>query len=234
MPNVSRRSLALVILIALLTACGGSPAVTPTLTAVPTDLPTATSIPATATPRPTDPPTATPIPPTLTAEPTATSLPPTATQTPVPTNTSTPKPTIAATVAPKPTNTKGAAAPVSTGGGVSSQPSTLQKSIEQSFNAARGIVSHLNEMASGGGVEVCAPLIAEYQGIHNAPTYDVTGQSTEMQNAYAAYRNGINIVNTLGAKILELRPEWRAYWGFGPGADATSYGPSGWVFRSGP
>lgn len=57
-------------------------------------------------------------------------------------------------------------------------------------------------MGSGAGVEVCAPLIAKYQGIHNAPTYDMTGQSTEMQNAYAAYRNGISILDTLGAKIL--------------------------------
>jgi hypothetical protein len=57
-------------------------------------------------------------------------------------------------------------------------------------------------MVNGGGVEVCTPLIAKYQGLHNAPTYDVTGQSTEMQNAYAAYRNGINMVDTQGAKIL--------------------------------
>jgi len=85
---------------------------------------------------------------------------------------------------------------------VSSKPSTLATSIEQSFNTALGIVSHLNEMASGGGVEVCAPLIAKYQGLHNAPAYDMTGQSTEMQNAYAAYRNGISIMDTQGPKIL--------------------------------
>ena len=96
-------------------------------------------------------------------------------------------------------------------------------------------------MASGAGVEVCAPLIAKYQGIHNAPTYDVTGQSTEMQNAYAAYRNGINIVNTLGAKILSCgqnggpigaldlgplqRPMGKAVESFGQARDAIQLAP---------
>jgi hypothetical protein len=57
-------------------------------------------------------------------------------------------------------------------------------------------------MAGGGGVEACAPLIAKYQGVHDAPTYDMTGQSTEMQNAYAAYRNGVNLVDTERDKLL--------------------------------
>jgi hypothetical protein len=141
----------------------------------------------------------TPLPPTNTPAPTATPR-PTNTATSLPTNT--PKPTATKAVTPKPTSTKGAAAPGSTGGGVSTKPSNLATSIEQVFNAAQGIVSHLNELASGGGVEVCVPLIAKYQGIHNAPTYDMTGQSTEVQNAYAAYRNGISILDTLGATIL--------------------------------
>ena len=74
---------------------------------------------------------------------------------------------------------------------------------------------------------MCAPLIAKYQGLHNAPTYDVTGQSTEMQNAYAAYRNGISIVDTQAGQDSELRSEWRAHWRPGLGADADSTEQSG-------
>jgi hypothetical protein len=85
---------------------------------------------------------------------------------------------------------------------VSSKPSTLQTSIDQSFNATNEIIGLLDQMLSGGGVELCAPLIAKYQSIHNAPTYDVAGQNYEMQQAYAAYRNGINLVDTQSAQLL--------------------------------
>jgi hypothetical protein len=195
--SVARSSLLLTVLTLAMAACATPAPPLPTI--VPTEPPTSTLMPPTATPLPTNtpiPPTKTPLP-TATLRPTDTSVP---TATPLPTNTPTPAPTKAVT--PKPTNTKGAAAPVAAGGGVSSKPSNLATSIEQSFNAALGIVSHINEMAGGAGVEVCAPLIAKYQGIHNAPTYDMAGQSTEMQNAYAAYRNGVNLVDTLGPKIL--------------------------------
>lgn len=57
-------------------------------------------------------------------------------------------------------------------------------------------------MISGGGVENCAPLIAQYQSIQHAPTYDMTGQVSELQQAYAAYRNGISILETRGATLL--------------------------------
>lgn len=192
-----RPVLILAVLMTTLAACGTS-TLQPTSTVVPTKPPTSTSVPPMATSAP----TTTPFP-TNTPRPTATSRPtetPAPTDTPLPTNTPKPAPTKAVT--PKPTNTKGAVVPPLSGGGVSSQPSKLEKSIEQSFNTAQGIVSVLNQMSSGGGVELCAPLIEKYQGIHNAPTYDMTGQSTEMQNAYAAYRNGINTLDTQGAKIL--------------------------------
>jgi hypothetical protein len=77
----------------------------------------------------------------------------------------------------------------------------LGNSIEQSFNATLGIIGLLDQMIGGGGVELCAPLIEKYQSIHNAPTYDVNGQNYETQQAYAAYRNGISILDTVGANI---------------------------------
>ena len=57
-------------------------------------------------------------------------------------------------------------------------------------------------MISGGGVDLCAPLIAQYQSVHNAPAYDVSAQSNEMQQAYAAYRHGIDLVDSRAGSIL--------------------------------
>jgi len=186
-----------VVLAVLMTACSAAtPA--PTQTIVPTEPPTVTATPvpptATATPEPTAtatpvPPTATPIPPTNTPAPTAT---------PQPTKTATPKPT--QVVTPGPTKTK--APVVSSGGGVSSQPSTLQKSVQQSFDATMVMIGLVNQMASG-GVELCAPLIEKYQGIHAAPQYDTGGQSAMMQQAYAQYRHGIELVDSRAVMIQE-------------------------------
>jgi hypothetical protein len=192
------RSLILFAVIAFLAACSASTP-TPAPTALPTEPPTSTPVPPTITPLPTNTPTLastnTPAP-TATPRPTSTPAP---TATPLPTNTPKPAPTKAVT--PQPTNTKAPAAPVASGGGVSSQPSTLGTSIEQSFTTALGIVGLLDQMTNGGGVELCAPLIANYQSIHNAPAYDMSGQSNETQQAYAAYRNGISILDTQGAQI---------------------------------
>jgi len=191
-----RRFLMLMVVIALLAGCGTP---TPAPTAVPIEPPTVTPVPPTATPVPTN----TSIPPTDTPEPTATPRPtatPQPTATPLPTNTPTPAPT--KVITPKPTNTKGAAVPILSGSGVSSKPSTLANSIAQAFDTTQGIISLLNQMTDGGGAELCAPLIAKYQSIHNAPTYDVTGQSNEAQQAYDAYRNGVSLVDSIEAKIL--------------------------------
>lgn len=197
MRNVLSKFLPVVLAI-LLTGCAAATP-TPMPTPVPptaTVEPTATAVPPTVTPEPTAtstpvPPTATPLPPTVTATPAPTA-------TPQPTNT--PKPAPTKVVTPKPTNTK--APVVSSGGGVSSQPTTLEQSIEQSFNTALSMIGLINQMISGGGVENCAPLIAQYQSIQHAPTYDMTGQVSELQQAYAAYRNGISILETRGATLL--------------------------------
>ncbi len=183
-----------VVLAALLVACN-TPTPPQTLIAVPTEPPTATLVPPTATPLPTT--TYTPLPPTDTPAPIATpapTMPPEPTKTPTKAVSSTPK----ATAVPKPTNTRGAAVP---GGMVSSQPSTLQKSIEQSINTGQAMVSLLDQMRVG-GVELCAPLIEKYQSLHLAPTYDLGGQSGEMQKAYALYRQAIDTVDARAGTIL--------------------------------
>ncbi len=191
MDTLPRRLLVLAVSIVVIAACSAPAA--PTLpTVVPTDLPTVTPLPPTATATATTPPTATSTQapqPTHTPKPTATSTP-------------TPVPTAAPTITPKPTSTKPASAPVSTGGGVSSKPSTLQKSIGQSLSTAQGMIGLIDQMISGGGAELCAPLVEKYRSIQNAPTYDVSGQSNEARQAYDSYRNGISTIATRADIIL--------------------------------
>ena len=57
-------------------------------------------------------------------------------------------------------------------------------------------------MNGGGGVELCTSLIGQYQSLHNAPTYDMNGQSSEMQQAYSLYRQAIASADTRADTIL--------------------------------
>ena len=182
----------------LLVACAA-----PAPTIEPTVMPTITPLALTNTPVP---PTATftPIPPTKTSVPTATLVPPT--DTPAPTNTPVVKPTQAVTTTPrittvpKPTVTKGTSP--SSEVSVSSKPSTLQKSAQQSLDTILAMTGILNQMLSG-GAELCAPLQEKYQSIHNAPQYDVSGQPSQIQQAYALYRQAIDLVDTRALTIQE-------------------------------
>ncbi len=147
-----------------------------------------------------------PAQPTSTSTATATTLPPTATATTAPPHTPTINPTSTAiptqtsSVAPratqtaKPTATKGV--PASTAPGVSAKPTTLENSVQQSLSAVYASISLLDQMKQGGGVELCAPLLKDYQNIHNAPAYDPNGQSVQFQQAYNLYRQAIDLVNS--------------------------------------
>jgi hypothetical protein len=57
-------------------------------------------------------------------------------------------------------------------------------------------------MARGGGAELCVPLREKHQSIHNAPTYDVSGQTQQLQQAYALYRQAIDLIDTRSAIFL--------------------------------
>ncbi len=189
--HVLVRLSSLLVIAGLLASCA-SPTPAPAPTAVPptaTSEPTATPVPPTDTPIPTATSTSTPVPPTNTPAPT---------NTPRPTNTSTPAPT--KVVTPKPTNTK---APVVNTGGVSSQPSTVQKSVQQTFDTVHDMLSVLDQMQTGGGAELCAPLLAKYQSVSAAPVYDVSGQPAAVQQAYDLYRSAISSIDTRAALFLD-------------------------------
>jgi hypothetical protein len=115
------------------------------------------------------------------------------TNTPQPTNTSTLAPT--KIVTPKPTITK-APAVSSSGGGISSQPSTLEKSVQQAHATAKAMLGLLDQMKAQGGTETCPPLRENSQSFQNAPVYDVAGQSLQFQQAYTFYRQAIDLVNS--------------------------------------
>ena len=182
----------------LMTACTtATPAPTPTAEPTATSIPpTATPVPSTATPEPTA--TRTPLPPTKTATP----VPPT--NTPAPTKTSTPVPTKVAivtphaTIAPKPTT----GAPVSPASSVSSAPSTLFKSISEARQATQDLIGAIDQMLNNRqAVELCTPARTMLESLLAAPAYDVSGQSAEAQQAYALYRQSLEIVNSTATTI---------------------------------
>jgi hypothetical protein len=62
-------------------------------------------------------------------------------------------------------------------------------------------VGLLDQMKQDGGVELCTPLLENYQNIRNAPTYDPNGQSVQFQQAYNLYRQAIDLINSRAASF---------------------------------
>ncbi len=164
----------LAIALARMTACA-SVAPTPPPPPTNTPLPTATFTPI--------PPTNTPVPPT---------------DTPAPTNTPTKVPTKAIITTPRPTVQP---VPISSAQ-VSSQPSTVEKSAKQGIDTTLAMIGLLDQMTNGKGAELCASLREKYQSIHTAPTYDVNGQTQQVQQAYALYRQAIDLIDSRSAVFL--------------------------------
>ncbi len=46
----------------------------------------------------------------------------------------------------------------------------------------------------GGGFEACAPFMADYNTVVGAPTFDVSAQPSNVQGAYASYRQAVAII----------------------------------------
>jgi hypothetical protein len=72
-----------------------------------------------------------------------------------------------------------------------------------------------------GGAELCAPLLEKYQSLHNAPQYDMSNQPAQMQQAYALYRQGIDLVDSEAAKMQAC----------GHGGGAIGHSDSGTLHR---
>lgn len=141
-------------------------------------------------------PSATPRPPASTSTPTL--PPPTATSTPTsmprpistptatrPPSTSTPLPTITRSATKTPI--RPSATPV---------PSTppLANTVQTTLNRVNSLGGALDRLYWGGGAEACKPILSDYYGIANAPTYNVSAQPANVQNAYASYREAVSII----------------------------------------
>jgi hypothetical protein len=94
---------------------------------------------------------------------------------------------------PKPVSTKSPATPVVAS--VSSQPSSLSKSIQQTLNAAQAFLDLLYQIKSGGSVDLCVTLMRQYNNIHAAPIYSTQGQPAQLRQAYDLYRQAINTID---------------------------------------
>jgi hypothetical protein len=86
--------------------------------------------------------------------------------------------------------TKSAVAPVV----VSSKPSNLAKSIQQTLSGSQVLLNMLGGLQKA-GYEQCAPLIQSFNNLIAAPAYDVTGQSANAQQAYTLYQSAIDRLN---------------------------------------
>lgn len=165
-----------VLVFVVLFACN-APSAIPTIE--PLSSPSATPPPpaSTSTPPP-PPPTATSTP-TQTPRPTST---PTATRRPA---TATPIPTATRTATRTPV--RPSATPV---------PSTppLANTVQTTLNRVNSLGGALDRLYWDGGAEACKPILSDYYGIANAPTYDVSAQPANVQNAYASYREAVSII----------------------------------------
>jgi len=52
----------------------------------------------------------------------------------------------------------------------------------------------MDRLYQGAGSEACAPFLADFYAVTNAPTFDVSAQPSNVQTAYALYRDGIAII----------------------------------------
>jgi hypothetical protein len=175
--TIVHRSISLGLVLIVFAAACTAPAAPPAPTETPSVKPTATSIK----------PTATPVPPTATATPE-----PTATATPEPTKTATLKPTKAVTAAPKETSTpKPTAAP---------KAPPLADAIRRTLGYVDDTGGAMDRLYHGSGVEGCEPLLVDYAGIIDAPTYDLAALPANAQNAYGPYRAAVALMS------VKIRP----------------------------
>ena len=103
---------------------------------------------------------------------------------------------VSSTPGPKPT------APQPTTAGVST--STLLNAIVKARLAAEDVGGALDRLYGGSGAEGCGPLLADYAVIARAPTFDVSAQPANVQNAYGLYRQGVELLIVRLAPIAKV------------------------------
>ncbi|MBN1956289.1 MAG: hypothetical protein JW900_14750 [Anaerolineae bacterium] len=148
-------------------------------------------------------PTPTPYP-TATPYPTYTPLP---TYTPEPTNTPTPEPTPTLTSTPVPPPTETATATATPAG---PPPTAVPRDVgSQLLGTLRTKRTQIERF--GGLIDVavrqgwidCQDVVDSYDAIVAAPTYNVSGSSSTVQNAYASYQQAVYIFSSGAANMTQ-------------------------------
>jgi hypothetical protein len=87
-------------------------------------------------------------------------------------------------------------APVATKPPVTVAPSTppLADTIQATLKHVQSLGGAQDRLYGGGGSEACAPLLYDYYSLVEAPTYDVSQQPSNVQNAYGLYRQAVSLV----------------------------------------
>ncbi len=88
----------------------------------------------------------------------------------------------AATAAPKPTT------------GSTGSVTGLKDAIIKARLGAEDIGGAMDRLYGGSGAEACSPLLRDYAAFASAPTYDVSGQPGNVQQAYGLYRQAVELL----------------------------------------
>jgi len=76
--------------------------------------------------------------------------------------------------------------------------------LEETRNHAFAIGGAMDRIYHEGRPEACAPLLSDYYAIVNAPAFDVSSQPSNVQTAYALYRDAIGIIADKIGKIRDI------------------------------
>jgi hypothetical protein len=76
----------------------------------------------------------------------------------------------------------------------------LKDAIIKARLGAEDIGGAMDRLYGGSGAEACSPLLRDYATFANAPTFDVSGQPGNVQQAYGLYRQAVELLT------VKIRP----------------------------
>jgi hypothetical protein len=76
--------------------------------------------------------------------------------------------------------------------------------VRKTLKQVEALGGTMDRLYNGGGIEACAPFIADYNGVVGAPQYDVAAQPANVQGAYATYRQAISLIANKVSSIAEV------------------------------
>ena len=80
----------------------------------------------------------------------------------------------------------------------------LRASVQETLLHVQAIGGAMDRIYREGRPEACAPFLADYYAVVSAPTFDVSGQPSNVQGAYGLYREAIAIIVDKVSKIRDI------------------------------